>query len=402
MDMTRLTRRIACSITLGLLVLAAPLATPETAFAQDDATLQMARERFQEGVKYYDAKQYDKARAAFLQAYALKKHPAVLLNLAQSELRSSHEADAAKHFSQYLRENREASAAERQEAEKGLAAAKASVGEITVNVETADADVYIDGNAEGRSPLAGPVFLKAGAHTLEARKDGKTASTSVTALAGQSGAVDLRFSGPSGVTPAPGLPPAAGGTEPGNLPPPGMDGQPSGPGPGPGPAGPGPEGDTGKPGFIDWAKSNKVAWVGAGITVVGLGAGIGFGLSAKNNYDNADSAKSQILKEKQNIGTQGGPCDSTQDPATKAHYADACSKYNDLVSKGDSAKTIATVSFVIGAAAAAGTVVYYFIDTGSHSAKVGKSRRAAPKGFEATVLPYLGAHEGGIGVLGQF
>ena len=92
-------------------MLAAPLANPSPVFAQDDATIQMARERFQEGVKYYDAKQYDKARAAFLQAYALKKHPAVLLNLAQSELRSGHEADAAKHFAQYLRENKEASAA---------------------------------------------------------------------------------------------------------------------------------------------------------------------------------------------------------------------------------------------------------------------------------------------------
>ena len=60
---------------------------------------------FQEGVTFYDAKDYEKARAAFLQAYALKKHPSVLLNLAQSELRSGHEADAAQHFDQYLREN---------------------------------------------------------------------------------------------------------------------------------------------------------------------------------------------------------------------------------------------------------------------------------------------------------
>ena len=55
--------------------------------AQTDAdgeTL-VARQRFEEGVKHYDAKEYDKARLAFLQAYLLKAHPAVLLNLAPSD-----------------------------------------------------------------------------------------------------------------------------------------------------------------------------------------------------------------------------------------------------------------------------------------------------------------------------
>ena len=167
-DMKRRLCRIAFAFATALAA-AAPVCVPRVASAQDDATIQMARERFQEGVKYYDAKQYDKARAAFLQAYALKKHPAVLLNLAQSELRSAHEADAARHFAQYMRENKEASAAERQEAEKGLSTAKAGLGEITVSVDIADADVYVDGNLEGRSPLPAPVYLKPGSHTLEAR-----------------------------------------------------------------------------------------------------------------------------------------------------------------------------------------------------------------------------------------
>src|SRR5579862_3781224 len=88
---------IACPVVLSSAVAFA--APPVHASTDDDATVAMARERFKEGVAYFDQKQYDKARAAFLQAYALKKHPVVLLNLAQSELRSGHEADAAKHFS---------------------------------------------------------------------------------------------------------------------------------------------------------------------------------------------------------------------------------------------------------------------------------------------------------------
>src|SRR5688572_31534248 len=113
-------RHAPAALLFALAAAAAPMAVSTPARAADDAMIQMARERFQEGVKYYDEKQFEKARAAFLQAYALKRHPAVLLNLAQSELRSGHEADAAKHFVTYLREHKVASALERQEAEKGL------------------------------------------------------------------------------------------------------------------------------------------------------------------------------------------------------------------------------------------------------------------------------------------
>ncbi|MEZ4376462.1 MAG: hypothetical protein R3B07_37000 [Polyangiaceae bacterium] len=99
------TRAYTLALALSLSA-ASPLLVSSSAQAQSaDAMTEMARQRFQEGVQYYDAKDYEKARAAFLQAYALKKHPSVLLNLAQSELRSGHEADAAQHFETFLREN---------------------------------------------------------------------------------------------------------------------------------------------------------------------------------------------------------------------------------------------------------------------------------------------------------
>jgi len=111
-----------------------------------------------------------------------------------------------------VRENKEASAAERQEAEKGLAESKKSVGEIAVVVGTENADIYVDGNLEGRSPLPGPLYFKPGSHNLEARKDGKTATATVTALAGQSGSVELSFGGSAGpgVAPVPGTGPGPG------------------------------------------------------------------------------------------------------------------------------------------------------------------------------------------------
>src|SRR5690606_31352229 len=101
------------------------------ALAQDDPETETARQRFQEGVKHFDAGQFAKARVAFVQAYALKQHPAVLLNLAQSELRTpGHEAIAAQHFTEYLRLTPDS--AKRAEAEGGLEKAKSKIATVTV------------------------------------------------------------------------------------------------------------------------------------------------------------------------------------------------------------------------------------------------------------------------------
>src|SRR6185369_12768087 len=104
--------------------------------------------RFQEGVEFYDKKQYEQARAAFLQAYALRKHPAVLLNLAQSSLRSNHPLEAAKFFEQFLREATSASAAQRSDAERGLREARTKIGRIEVSAP-AGAEIILDGERVG-------------------------------------------------------------------------------------------------------------------------------------------------------------------------------------------------------------------------------------------------------------
>src|SRR5262249_4659779 len=97
------TRRIAAVVLLALV----PQTVTVTAFAQpaDDPVTIQARARFKEGVDFYDKGQYENARLAFLQAYALKKHPAVLLNLAQSSAKAGHALEASKYFQQFLRES---------------------------------------------------------------------------------------------------------------------------------------------------------------------------------------------------------------------------------------------------------------------------------------------------------
>src|SRR6476646_8597685 len=123
------------SIAAVLLLAFAPVAFGAPAFAQpaDDPTIKAARARFQEGVNFYDKGDYENARASFLQAYALRKHPAVLLNLAQSSLKSGHTLEAARYFQQYLREATSISASQRNDAEKGLVEARMKLGRMTID-----------------------------------------------------------------------------------------------------------------------------------------------------------------------------------------------------------------------------------------------------------------------------
>lgn len=349
------------------MILGGLLLVPAPAFAQDDVTLTMARERFKEGVAYFDKKDFAKARVAFLQAYALKKHPAVLLNLAQSELRSGHEADAAKHFAQYLREHKEATEAERQGAETGLTAAKALVAEVLLSVDATGAEVYVDGDLEGQAPLPGSVYLAPGSHEIQARKDGKSASSQVNAAAGQSSSITLKLAAPS--APA-GGPPAAG--EPTDAP------QED------------PEGQTHRKGFFPWLVSTPGAMIGVGLAGVGLIGGGAFALGSKSAYDAADSVAAGI--EDNAIHKDGKINPVTMRPDSKGacvnpagwlknsstvwegamdaeisdragQYADNCTKYTDNVKSGDTYKTLAIVGFAVGGAAVVGTVIYYIVDS---------------------------------------
>src|SRR5215831_10689876 len=106
-------RTSLCAFAMLLAASSAALPCRFAAAQEKDAVTDMARRRFQEGVKFFDQKRYEEARAAFLQAYALKHHPAVLLNLAHSEIRSGHPLEASRHFATFLRESPNASAAER-------------------------------------------------------------------------------------------------------------------------------------------------------------------------------------------------------------------------------------------------------------------------------------------------
>jgi len=402
-------RNVSLSLTqLGTAaaLLGALLLVPAPACAQDDVTLSMARERFKEGVAYFDKKDFAKARVAFLQAYALKKHPAVLLNLAQSELRSGHEADAAKHFAQYLREHKEATEAERQGAETGLTAAKALVGEVTLEVDVIGAEVYVDGDMEGQAPLPGTIYLTPGSHEIQARKDGKTASAQVNATAGQSTSLSLSFAragagtGPKPATP---LADATAPTEAGRDEPPAPEVT-----------------SSSRQAFLPWLTHTPGAMIGVGLFGAGAIGGGAFAFGAKSSYDAADNIAAEISKEAKQVDLKNndkiGACsnpdnwllnftdspekeiyaDPTNRKTRAAQYKRNCDKYTDNVKSGDTFKTLAIVSFAVAGAAAVGTIVYYFVDSKKTDSSASANRR------RIVVLPVYQANFAGGLVSGTF
>ncbi|HEY1533596.1 MAG TPA: hypothetical protein VGF76_06245 [Polyangiaceae bacterium] len=361
----------------------------------------MARERFKEGVAFFDKKDFEKARLAFMQAYALKKHPAVLLNLAQSELRSSHEADAAKHFAAYLRDATDASPAETQAAQAGLNAAKVAVAEVEVTVDDSGADVFVDGTLAGVTPLPGPLYMAVGTHSVEARKNGQSTATQVTASAGKQLKASLSL--------APKVAPAAE----------------------PPPANPAPEAavstepeppaeSAGRKPFFKWLVASPVGFVGLGLTGVGLGGGIGFAIASHQSYSNSDSVANQIKQAAVADSGMSKPdttnlCNNptkwlndmnyansgkTPDISQRANeYSNACAKYPDNVHKGDTFKTLSTVGFVVGGVAAVGTIVYYFVDP---RAMEGSSSEASTHRRRVAIVPSVGPGQTGLTVLGTF
>src|SRR5258706_470581 len=119
-------------------------------------------------------------------------------------------------------------------------------------------------------------------HTLEARKQGKTASTSVTATAGQSASLSLKLaSAPNTTAPVSAAPP-----------PPETTGEPP---PEPQQA---PHAEShGRKGFFPWMTSTPGAMIGVGLTGVGLIGGGAFALGAKSSYDAANSVAAGIEQE---------------------------------------------------------------------------------------------------------
>lgn len=398
-----------------LLAAASAMLNPPSALADDkDAVTDMARRRFQEGVKFFDQKKFEEARGAFLQAYALKRHPAVLLNLAQSEIRSGHPAEAARHFASYLRDTGSGSSLERSEAEKGLREARAKLSRIQISAPNGT-EILVDGESVGQAPLAEPVDVTPGSHTVEGRQGGRSTTSSVSVVVGRLGAATLSFDAPPPAAAAPppvvapqpepaAPPPAAPAPAPEPEPAPAAQETPKAAPPEPPkkeePAPPQPPDDE-REGFFTWVGHSDLALLSLGVAGVGVGVFIGFGLAAQSADDNVASVASKIRKE--GAAQKISRTNLCADPVPFG-FDVACNTLKDNMETRDLDATLSTVGLVAAGAGVAATVAGYFLlSDKSTPTRAGKGTvHTAKAGPRATFTPYTAPHQVGFTVIGSF
>jgi hypothetical protein len=213
------------------LALAGCLLAASAAAAQPpsgDAAKARASALTREGARAYQSGDYATAVARFQEAYTVFPSPRLLFNLGQSFGRAGRYVEATESFERFLTTAGNAPATARSEAERSLEQMRDKVAHIEVAANVAAAEVWIDGQSRGLTPLQRPVLVARGAHQVTVQKAGADPfQRRIEVVGGTLARVDaeLHF-------PAPSPPPAA--PEPTPAPPPAVVLTPPGPPPAPG------------------------------------------------------------------------------------------------------------------------------------------------------------------------
>ncbi len=170
----RSSRRAETSIVriIAVAACALPLLGPSHAAAQGD-TQQLAKKLFGSGVEYYDKGDYARALQAFQEAYRLRPHPVVRVNMANCYDRMGKPIEAIFHFERFLEENQEGvKAAQRKEVMAALKRLRKRVGQVRLYVVPDGVSISIDDAEQRKSPVVEPVLLEAGEHFIDAQLQG--------------------------------------------------------------------------------------------------------------------------------------------------------------------------------------------------------------------------------------
>jgi hypothetical protein len=368
------TRRIAAAVLFTFLP--ATISLPAWSQGDDAATVQ-ARARFKEGVDAFDKQRFEEARLAFLQAYTLKKHPAVLLNLAQSSAKSNHPLEASKYFQQFLKEATTASPQQRKDAETGLAEVRQKLGRIDV-VAPAGTEISLDDQGRvGTTPME-PIDVEPGSHTVKS----PTQSATVIAVVGQK--VEAKLGPTAAVAPVPApLPttqPSASPTEP-EAPPPAAD-----------------RGHAKRTNLLTPPENMIPVYVGLGAVGIGALGAIVFAAFKSDAQSKADSVANAIRKH---ATEQGQPTTAAcSNPSLSSpDVINACNTLKDNNDKVNTNATIANVSLVVMGAGAALAGIWYLAGPKRDDAR---QTGAATPAQRPLVTPWAGWNTGGLSVSGQF
>jgi hypothetical protein len=352
----RRARAWAARVILGAAVAGATLAAaPHDAAAQTPTAAQRdeAKRRFQAGLDLFREGNYPASLVEFKRAYDIAPNYNVLYNIGQVYYQLQDYVNASKYLTEYLEEGgKRITPARRAEVEADLEKLKMRIAQVNVATNVSGAQIMVDDQPLGVTPLGQPALVSAGRRVFSATKEGYQSVRKTVEVAGGD-RLDVQLE----------LPELAPGQAPMPLPPVTGDGDVA-------PTTPPPAGAPPPPPDKPFPTAPVIAW---GVTgVLGAGAAI-FGVLALGKDDDLAELK-------------GAP-----DPDPDA-----------LDSAASSTTTMAAVSdvFLVCTAIGAGVSIYLTIDYATSDPEpadqqVGRTRPPAPT-LAAKVGP------GSLGLAGTF
>lgn len=132
-----------------------------------------AKTGYEAGRVLFQDGDYAGAALKFQKAYAASKDARLLWNVAAAEKNLRHYSKVITALEQYLAEGGDKlTDQDRADAKQLVETVAAFVGSLEMTVDQPDAEISIDGEPTGKSPLSGPVRLDHGAHVVSVKKQG--------------------------------------------------------------------------------------------------------------------------------------------------------------------------------------------------------------------------------------
>ncbi len=184
---------------VSAIAIAALLASTHAAHAQtgprtsQKQKLEEAMPHFQKGVELYDENDFSGALIEFKRAYDIAQDYHVLFNIAQTAYQVQNYAAALMSFQQYLDAGGNGIDRKRKSYVEGeIAKLKGRVAQVTVKVNVPNADILVDDEKVGTSPLGQPLVVSQGKRKITASIANKPPVTKTIEVAGgDSTTIDL-------------------------------------------------------------------------------------------------------------------------------------------------------------------------------------------------------------------
>jgi hypothetical protein len=166
-------RAIAITVAVGL---APALAAPDARAEDGTPPVKQAGKHFQRGVALYGEADYRGALVEFRRAYSLAPNPAVLYNVGETQYQLQDYAGALTTFEHFLAESAPADA-HRGEVEADLEVLRARVGHVSVSTMPPGADITVDDQPMGKTPLDRSLLVSIGHRKVVASVPGRPPAT---------------------------------------------------------------------------------------------------------------------------------------------------------------------------------------------------------------------------------